>query len=196
MLDDHALDLIFRDAHTPQGFLDDPVTDEKLRQVYELMKWGPTTLNSQPGRLVFVRSKAAKEKLAPALSTGNLDKTMKAQVTAIIAYDSRFYENLPKTFPNNPKAKDNFAGEDKKAMVDRVALRNGSLQGAYFIIAARALGLDCGPMSGFDNAKVDAAFFPDGRWKSNFLVNVGKGDPAKIFPRNPRLSFDEACRIE
>ena len=196
MLDDHALDLIFREAHTPQGFLDDPVTDDKLRQVYELMKWGPTTLNSQPGRLVFVRSKAAKEKLAPALSAGNLDKTMKAQVTAIIAYDSRFYENLPKTFPNNPKAKDNFAGEDKKAMVDRVALRNGSLQGAYFIIAARALGLDCGPMSGFDNAKVDAAFFPDGRWKSNFLVNVGKGDPAKIFPRNPRLSFDEACRIE
>lgn len=196
MLDDHALDLIFRDARTPQGFLDDPVTDDKLRQVYELMKWGPTTLNSQPGRLVFVRSKAAKEKLAPALSAGNLDKTMKAQVTAIIAYDSRFYENLPKTFPNNPKAKDNFAGEDKKAMVDRVALRNGSLQGAYFIIAARALGLDCGPMSGFDNAKVDAAFFPDGRWKSNFLVNVGKGDPAKIFPRNPRLSFDEACRIE
>ena len=196
MLDDHALDLIFRDAHTPQGFLDDPVTDDKLRQVYELMKWGPTTLNSQPGRLVFVRSKAAKEKLAPALSAGNLDKTMKAQVTAIIAYDSRFYENLPKTFPNNPKAKDNFAGEDKKAMVDRVALRNGSLQGAYFIIAARALGLDCGPMSGFDNAKVDAAFFPDGRWKSNFLVNVGKGDPGKIFPRNPRLSFDEACRIE
>jgi len=196
MLDDHALDLIFRDAHTPQGFLDDPVTDDKLRQVYELMKWGPTTLNSQPGRLVFVRSKAAKEKLAPALSAGNLDKTMKAQVTAIIAYDSRFYENLPKTFPNNPKAKDNFAGEDKKAMVDRVALRNGSLQGAYFIIAARSLGLDCGPMSGFDNGKVDAVFFPDGRWKSNFLVNVGKGDPAKIFPRNPRLSFDEACRIE
>jgi 3-hydroxypropanoate dehydrogenase len=196
MLDDQALDLIFRDAHTPQGFLEDPVTDAKLRQVYDLMKWGPTTLNSQPGRIVFVRSKAAKEKLAPSLSAGNLDKTMKAQVTAIIAYDSRFYENLPKTFPNNPKAKDNFAGEDKKAMVDRVALRNGSLQGAYFIIAARALGLDCGPMSGFDNAKVDAAFFPDGRWKSNFLVNVGRGDPAKIFPRNPRLSFEEACRVE
>jgi 3-hydroxypropanoate dehydrogenase len=147
-------------------------------------------------RAVFVRSKAAKDKLAPALSPGNLDKTMKAQVTAIIAYDARFYENLPKTFPNNPKAKDGFEGEDKKPMVDRVALRNGSLQGAYFIIAARALGLDCGPMSGFDNAKVDAAFFPDGRWKSNFLINVGKADPAKIFPRNPRLSFDEACRIE
>lgn len=195
MLDDKSQDLIFRDAHTPQGFLDTPVTDDKLKQVYDLMKWGPTTMNTQPMRIVFVRSQAAKQKLAPALSAGNLDKTMKAQVTAIISYDARFYENLPKTFPNNPRAKDSFAGEDKKAMVDRVALRNGSLQGAYFIIAARALGLDCGPMSGFDNAKVDAAFFPDGRWKSNFLINLGQADPAKIFPRNPRLSFDEACRI-
>jgi len=196
MLDDPSQDLIFRNAHTPQGFLDTPVTDEKLRQIYDLMKWGPTTLNTQPMRIVFVRSKAAKDKLAPALSPGNLDKTMKAQVTAIIAYDSRFYENLPKTFPNNPKARDNFAGEDKKAMVDLVALRNGSLQGAYFIIAARALGLDCGPMSGFDNAKVNTAFFPDGRWKSNFLINLGKADPAKVFPRNPRLNFEEACRID
>ena len=195
MLDDKSLDLIFRDAHTPQGFLDAPVTDEKLRQVYDLMKWGPTTLNTQPMRVVFVRSKAAKEKLAPALSPGNLEKTLRAQVTAIVAYDSRFYENLPKTFPNNPKAKDAFEGEEKKAMVDRVALRNGSLQGAYFIIAARALGLDCGPMSGFDNAKVDAAFFADGRWKSNFLINLGKADPAKVFPRNPRLAFDEACKV-
>jgi 3-hydroxypropanoate dehydrogenase len=195
MLDDKALDLIFRDAHTPQGFLDTLVTDAHLRQVYDLMKFGPTTLNCQPMRIVFVRSKAAKDKLAPALSPGNLDKTMKAQVTAIISYDSRFYEHLPRIFPNNPKAKDGFEGEDKKAMVDRVALRNGSLQGAYFIIAARALGLDCGPMSGFDNAKVDAAFFPDGRWKSNFLINLGKADPAKVFPRNPRLTFDEACRV-
>jgi 3-hydroxypropanoate dehydrogenase len=196
MLDDKSQDLIFRDAHTPQGFLDTPVSDDKLRQVHELMKWGPTTLNCQPMRILFVRSQAAKEKLAPALTPSNLDKTMRAQVTAIIAYDSRFYENLPKIFPNNPKAKDGFEGEDKKAMVDRVALRNGSLQGAYFIIAARALGLDCGPMSGFNNAKVDAAFFPDGRWKSNFLINLGKADPAKVFPRNPRLSFDEACRVE
>jgi 3-hydroxypropanoate dehydrogenase len=196
MLDDQALDLIFRDAHTPQGFLDEPVMDEKLRQIYDVMKYGPTTMNSQPMRIVFVRSKAAKEKLAPALSPGNLDKTMKAQVTALIAYDSRFYENLPKTFPNNPKAKDGFEGEERKAHVERTAFRNGSLQGAYFIIAARALGVDCGPMSGFDNAKVDAAFFPDGRWKSNFLINLGKADPAKVFPRNPRLSFAEACRIE
>jgi 3-hydroxypropanoate dehydrogenase len=196
MLDDQALDLIFREAHTPQGFLDAPVPDEKLRQIYDLMKFGPTTLNSQPMRIVFVRSRAAKEKLAPALSAGNLDKTMKAQVTAIISYDSRFYENLPRTFPNNPKAKDNFSGDDKRAGNDRVALRNGSLQGAYFIIAARALGVDCGPMSGFDNAKVDAAFFPDGRWKSNFLINLGQADPAKVFPRNPRLAFEEACRID
>jgi 3-hydroxypropanoate dehydrogenase len=196
MLDDKAQDLIFRDAHTPQGFLDDSVTDEKLRQVYDLMKFGPTTLNSQPMRIVFVRSKAAKDKLAPALTPGNLDKTMKTQVTAIIAYDSRFYEFLPKNFPNNPKAKDGFEGEGKQASNDRVALRNGSLQGAYFIIAARGLGLDCGPMSGFDNAKVDAAFFADGRWKSNFLVNLGKADPAKVFPRNPRLTFEEACRID
>ena len=195
MLDAKSLDLIFRDAHTPQGFLDTPVTDEKLRQVYELMKWGPTTMNTQPMRVVFVRSKAAKEKLAPALSPGNLDKTMKTQVTAIIAYDSRFYENLPKAFPNNPKAKDGFEGDEKKAMVDRVALRNGSLQGAYFIIAARALGLDCGPMSGFDNAKVDAAFFPDGRLKSNFLINIGYGTGKGLPPRNPRLSFEEVCTI-
>ena len=195
MLDDKSLDLIFRDAHTPQGFLDAPVTDEKLRQVYDLMKWGPTTMNTQPMRIVFARSKAAKDKLAPALSPGNLDKTMKAQVTAIIAYDSRFYENLPKTFPNNPKAKDGFEGEERKPMVDRVALRNGSLQGAYLILAARALGLDCGPMSGFDNAKLDAEFFPDGRWKSNFLCNLGYGDVQNMKPRAPRLDFDEACQI-
>ena len=181
--------------HTLRRVPRTPVTDEKLRRSTRLMKWGPTTLNCQPMRILFVRSKAAKDKLAPALSPGNLDKTMKAQVTAIISYDSRFYEFLPKTFPNNPKAKDGFEGEDKQAMVDRVALRNGSLQGAYFIIAARALDLDCGPMSGFDNAKVDAAFFPDGRWKSNFLINLGKADPAKVFPRNPRLTFEEACKV-
>jgi 3-hydroxypropanoate dehydrogenase len=192
MLNDQAQDEIFRLARTHNGF-SGVVSDAQLQAIYELMKWGPTTMNTQPGRIVFVRSAAAKEKLRPALSPGNLDKTMAAPVTAIIAYDLHFYEHLPKTFPNNPNAKAVFEGKDATNLT--VALRNGSLQGGYFIIAARALGLDCGPMSGFDNAKVDAAFFPDGRWKSNFLCNLGKGDPTKIFPRNPRLSFDEACRI-
>jgi len=195
MIDSIALDVLFRTARTQNGFLDRPVSDDQLRQIYDLMKWGPTTQNSQPMRIVFVRSKQAKEKLAPALSPGNLDKTMNAPVTAIVAYDTRFYEHLPRTFPNNPAAKGNYEGEDKKAHVERTALRNSSLQGAYFILAARALGLDCGPMSGFDNAKVDAAFFPDGRYKSNFLINLGHGDPSKVFPRNPRLEFDESCKI-
>jgi 3-hydroxypropanoate dehydrogenase len=195
MLDAKSLDTIFRQARTHNA-ISGPVSDAQLREVYDLMKWGPTTMNTQPGRIVFVRSNAAKEKLRPALSPGNLDKTMAAPVTAIIAHDLQFYENLPKTFPHRPEAINGFKGEDKKAGNEKVAFRNGSLQGAYFIIAARALGLDCGPMSGFDNAKVDAAFFPDGRWKSNFLVNIGKGDPAKVMPRNPRLSFEEACRIE
>jgi len=193
MLDDRSLDVIFRAARTQNGFLDHPVTDAQLRALYDLLKWGPTTMNSQPARFVFVRSKEAKEKLRPALSPGNVDKTMAAPVTVIVAYDTRFYENLPRTFPNNPNAKAAFEGKD--AHIATTALRNGSLQGAYLIIAARALGLDCGPMSGFDNAKVDETFFPDGRWKSNFLCNLGRGDPAKVFPRNPRLDFEEACRI-
>ena len=195
MLNDQALDTLFRNARTQNGFLDKPVSDALLHALYELMKWGPTTMNSQPARLVFVRSKAGKEKLAPALSPGNRDKTMAAPVTAIIAYDLQFYENLPRTFPNNPNAKAAFEGEQKKLHVQTTALRNGSLQGAYLILSARALGLDCGPMSGFDNAKVDAAFFPEGRIKSNFLCNLGYGDPAKVFPRNPRLPFEEACSL-
>jgi len=194
MLEPQALDTIFRTARTQNGFLDQPVQDAQLKALYELLKFGPTTMNTQPARFVFVRSKAAKEKLKPALSPGNLDKTMSAPCTVIVAHDLRFYEFLPKTFPNNPTASANFVGKD--AVIQAVCMRNGSLQGAYLIIAARALGLDCGPMSGFDNAKVDAAFFPDGRWKSNFLCNLGTGDPSKVFPRNPRLTFDEACRIE
>jgi 3-hydroxypropanoate dehydrogenase len=195
MLDDQGKDIIFRAARTHNGF-SGTVSDLQLREIHELMKWGPTTMNTQPMRIVFVRSKQAKEKLRPALSPGNLDKTMAAPVTAIIAYDLRFYEYLPRSFPNNPNARSIFEGEEKKAHVQTTAMRNGSLQAAYFMIAARALGLDCGPMSGFDNAKVDAAFFPDGRWKSNFLCNLGRGDPSKIFPRNPRLTFEEVCRIE
>ncbi len=195
MLDDKALDTVFRQARTHNAFAG-PVTDAQLRELYDLLKWGPTTMNTQPGRFVFVRSKEGKEKLRPALSPGNVDKTMAAPATVIVAFDLLFYENLPKTFPFRPDAIKLFQGEEKKAGNETVAFRNGSLQGAYLIIAARMLGLDTGPMSGFDNAKVDAAFFPDGRWKSNFLCNLGKGDPSKIFARSPRLSFEEACRIE
>jgi 3-hydroxypropanoate dehydrogenase len=195
MLDDKALDTIFRQARTQNAF-SGTVSDAQLRELYDLLKWGPTTMNTQPARMVFLRSKEAKEKLRPALSPGNLDKTMSAPVTTIIAFDLMFYENLPKMFPHRPDAIKGFQGDDKKAGNEKVAFRNGSLQGAYFIIAARALGLDTGPMSGFDNAKVDAAFFPDGRWKSNFLCNLGKGDPSKVFARSPRLAFEEACRIE
>src|SRR3990172_1554225 len=195
MLDAQSLDTIFRRARTHNAIAG-AVSDAQLRELYDLMKWGPTASNTQPGRILFVRSREAKEKLRPALSPGNLDKTMAAPVTAIIAYDLMFYENLPKTFPHRPDAINGFKGDDKKAGNKKAAFRNGSLQGAYFIIAARALGLDCGPISGFDNAKVDAAFFPDGRWKSNFLINLGRADPAKVFPRNPRLSFEEACRVE
>jgi len=195
MLDDKALDTIFRQARTHNAFTG-AVSDAQLRALYDLMKWGPTTMNTQPARIVFLRSKEAREKLRPALSPGNLDKTMAAPVTAIIAYDLQFYEFLPKMFPHRADAIKLFQGEEKKAGNATVAIRNGSLQGAYFIIAARSLGLDTGPMSGFDNAKVDAAFFPDGRWKSNFLCNLGTGDPSKIFGRSPRLTFEEACRIE
>ena len=191
-LPDACLAAIFRDAHTHNGFTDTPVTDAMLRAVYDLMKWGPTTGNSSPARFVFVRSREAKEKLRPALDEGNRAKTMAAPVTVIVAHDSEFYEQLPKLFPHTD-ARSWFAG--KPAKIEVTALRNGSLQGAYFIIAARALGLDCGPMSGFNNAMVDAAFFADGKWKSNFLCNLGYGDPASVRPRNPRLDFDFACRI-
>ena len=195
MLDDHALDVLFRTARTYNAF-SGPVTDEDLRRIYDLMKWGPTTANSCPARFVFVRSAEAKKKLEPCLSDGNRAKTMAAPVTAIVAYDTRFYDLLPKLFPHDQTARSWFAGEAKEKATAMAALRNGSLQGAYFMLAARAAGFDCGPMSGFDNAKVDAAFFPDGRWKSNFLCNIGRGDPASLFPRNPRLAFDEACRID
>jgi len=191
-LDDVALDQIFRKARTHNA-LTGTVTDEQLRSVYDLMKFGPTSANCSPARLVFLRSRQARERLGPALSANNLEKTMAAPVTAIIGYDLEFYERLPTLFPHNPDAINWFKG--KPAAIESTAFRNGSLQGAYFIIAARALGLDCGPMSGFDNARVDAEFFPDGKIKSNFLCNLGTGDPAKLFPRSPRLSFDQACTI-
>jgi len=189
------LDLIFRNARTQNSWQGKPVGDEKLRELYEMWKWAPTTMNTQPGRIVFLRSPEAKERLKPALNPGNVDKTMAAPVTAIIAYDTQFYEQLPKLFQNNPNARAIFAGDEKKAHAETTAFRNGSMQGGYFILAARAIGLDCGPMSGFNNAKVDAEFFDGTGIKSNFLCNIGYGDASKVMPRNPRLAFDEACKL-
>ena len=195
MIDDKALDTLLRTARSQNGWLDKPVSDAQLRAIYELTKWGPTSANTSPMRIVWVRTPEGKEKLRPALSSGNTDKTMTAPVVAIVAYDTQFFELLPKLFPHKPEAITWFKGPGTEAVAATTAFRNATLQGAYFLIAARALGLDCGPMSGFDNAKVDAAFFPDGRFKSNFLCGVGYGDPAKVFPRNPRLSFEEACSL-
>ena len=192
MLDQKALDVIFFKAHTHNAWTDKPVGDATLRQMYDILKFGPTSANCSPARIVFVRSKAGKEKLRPVLSEGNLEKTMAAPVTAIIGYDTEFYENLPRLFPQKD-ARSWFVG--KPAHIETTAFRNGTLQGAYLIIAARAVGLDCGAMSGFDNAKVDAAFFPGGKIKSNFLCNLGYGDPKGVFPRNPRMTFEEACSI-
>jgi len=191
-LDTHALGQLFRDARTHNAFGGE-VSDETLHQLYALVKFGPTTANTCPARFVFVRSQDAKARLAPALDAGNREKTLAAPVTVIVAYDLDFHEKLPVLFPHTD-ARSWFEGPRENREV--IALRNGSLQGAYMLIAARALGLDCGPMSGFDNTKVDAAFFAGTQVKSNFLINLGQGDPAAIFPRSPRLSFDEACRIE
>ena len=192
-LPDASLDRLFRTARTHNEILGE-VSDAQLHQLYDLLKWGPTTANSCPARFVFVKSAEAKAKLEPALDQGNHAKTMAAPVTVIVAYDMAFFEKMPYLFPHTD-ARSWFDGKSQEDL-RTICLRNGSLQGAYFILAARALGLDCGPMSGFDNAKVDAAFFPGTTWRSNFLVNLGKGDPASIFPRSPRLNFDEACRID
>jgi 3-hydroxypropanoate dehydrogenase len=195
MLDSKSLDKILREARTHNGFQDKPVTDAQLRDLYEILKWGPTSANSQPARFVFVRTQEGKEKLRPALSSGNTAKTMSAPVTAIVAYDPRFYEHLPKTFPHDATAMSWFSGPGKEEVAHTTAFRNGTLQGAYLIVAARAMGLDVGAMSGFDNAVVDKAFFPDGRFKSNFLCNIGYGEPSKLFNRSPRLSFEDACTL-
>jgi len=187
-----ALDTLFRTART-HNVLGGEVSDETLRQLYDLLKWGPTTANAGPARLVFVKSAEAKAKLGPALDEGNYAKTMAAPVTAIVAHDMAFYEKMPYLFPH-VDAKSWFDTKPEPVL-ETIALRNGSLQGAYLILAARALGLDTGPMSGFDNAKVDAAFFAGTRIKSNFLVNLGYGDHSQLFPRSPRLPFDEAALI-
>ena len=187
------LDLIYRLARTHNGWRDKPVDDALLRQAYDLAKMGPTSANMCPLRIVFVKSREAKERLKPALDAGNVAKTIAAPVTAILAMEVHFYEQLPKLFPH-ADAKAWFKDLPEKVL-EYIALRNSSLQGAYFMLAARALGLNCGPMSGFDNAKVDAAFFAGTTVKSNFLCNLGYGDPSKLYPRSPRLDFDEACRV-
>ncbi|ATD66249.1 malonic semialdehyde reductase [Luteimonas chenhongjianii] len=190
-LPDAALDQLFRTARTYNGFSGE-ISDETLHQLYELLKFAPTSANASPARFVFVKSAEGKARLGAALSEGNYDKTMSAPVTVIVAHDEDFHEKLPFLFPHTD-AKSWFDGPRENREVP--AFRNGTLQGAYLIMAARALGLDTGPMSGFDNAKVDEAFFAGTSIKSNFLVNLGKGDPATIFPRSPRLPFDEAARI-
>ncbi len=206
-LSEEALDVLFKKARTHSAWLDRPVEDDILRQLYDLMKWGPTSANCCPIRILFLRTQPAKERLRPALQPTNVEKTMKAPVTAIIAYDSKFYEALPRLFPAAPTIKEMFAKSPELAA--STAFRNGTLQGAYFMLAARSLGLDCGPMSGFDNAKVDQEFFPTpvseaaanggfiaaGAVKSNFLCNLGYGDSAKLRPRGPRLEFGEACQL-
>lgn len=192
-LSDAALDQLFREARSHNKWLDKPVSEEQIRQIYDLLKWGPTSANSCPARFVFVRSPEAKERLRPCLDEGNVDKAMSAPVVAIIGMDMEFYEKLPKLFPHTD-ARSWFVGKPDK--IRETAFRNSSLQGAYFIMAARSLGLDCGPMSGFDNARLDAEFFPDGKVKSNFICAIGYGDPSGLYPRGPRLDFAEACRIE
>ena len=189
-----ALDTIFLEARTRNGWQAKPVPQALLEEIWNLARMGPTSANCQPLRVVFVSSEAAKQKLAPALSASNRAKTMSAPVTALFAYDLAFYELLPKLFPHDQSARSWFAGNEKT--IQETAFRNGSLQAAYFMLAARAKGLDCGPMSGFDQAKVNAAFFADSTYRVNFICNLGYGTDEKLFPRSPRLAFKEACRVE
>jgi 3-hydroxypropanoate dehydrogenase len=190
-----AIGALFANARSHNGWQDKDVSDDQLRAIYEHMKWGPTSVNCSPARVVFVRKPEAKARLKTALAPGNVDKTMSAPVVAIVGYDTRFFERLPALFPHNPGVKAWFEGAEKAAFAEATAFRNGTLQGAYLMIAARAVGLDCGPMSGFNNAAVDAMFFAGTPIKSNFICGLGYGDPAKVHPRGPRLSFDEACTL-
>jgi 3-hydroxypropanoate dehydrogenase len=187
-----ALNQLFLQARTHNAWLPKRVPVEALREAYELARWGPTSANSSPARFVFLESEAAKARLLPTLASLNVEKTKAAPVTVIVAWDTEFYEKLPKLFLH-ADMRSLFAGNT--SLAEETAFRNSSLQGGYLILAARALGLDCGPMSGFDKAKVNAEFFPDGKWKVNFLCNLGFGDRGKLSPRNPRLDFDEACKV-
>jgi len=188
-------DLIFTRARSQIGWLDRSVSDEQLRALYEHLKWGPTSMNCSPARFMFLRTSAAKEKLKPALMPGNVDKTMTAPVVVIVGYDTRFFERLPDLFPHNPAVMTLFEGEGKQEAAHATAFRNGTLQGAYLMTAARAMGLDCAPMSGFSEAAVDQLFFGGTTVKSNFLCGLGYGDHERLFPRGPRLGFDEACTL-
>jgi len=188
-----AIRQLFTEARTHHAWLPKKIEDKTIRELYDIMKWGPTSANTNPIRIVFAKSEKAKEQLIPCLMPGNVDQTKAAPVTAIVAWDERFYEHLPRLFPHAPQMKDMFSSN--KEMAEFSAFQNASLQGGYFILAARALGLDCGPMGGFDRAKVDAAFFKGTTWKSNFLCNLGYGDASKLHSRGPRLPFDEACKI-
>ena len=191
-LDPAGSDLLFNEARTHNDWTDQPVSDETLRKLYDLLKMAPTSANCSPARFMFLRSRQSRMQLAPALLPSNLEKTLAAPVTVIVAYDLAFHEQLPRLFPH-ADARSWFAGNDE--LIRTTAFRNGTLQGAYLMLAARAVGLDCGPMSGFDNAKVDEAFLAGTSWRSNFLCNLGHGDPSKLFPRSPRLQFEDACRI-
>ena len=192
VLNEQSLQQLFISARTHHTWKNTPVSDEQLKQIYDLFKYAPTSVNCNPARIVFVKSAVEKERLLQCVNPGNVEKTKNAPVTAIIGMDLDFYDQLPKLFPH-VDAKSWFVGKD--AFIEQTAFRNSSLQGAYLILAARAIGLDCGPMSGFDADKVNAAFFPDGRVKVNFLVNIGYGDESSLMPRQPRPSFDEACKI-
>lgn len=193
MLSNNALSALFLDARSHNGWLDKPVSDEQLRQLYQLCKMGPTSANCSPARLVFIRTEEGRERLKPCLSSGNLEKTMSAPVTAIVAYDRAFYEQLPTLFPH-ADARAWFTSSPSFA--EETVLRNSSMQAAYLIMAARSVGLDAGPMSGFDRAKLDQAFFTGTSWTANLLINLGYGRADKLFARLPRLSFDEACRLQ
>src|SRR5438552_572582 len=192
-VNDDALDVLFRQARTQNKWLDKPVSNEQLIAIYDLMRWGPTSANSLPARIVFVASSATKERLVPLVFEGNREKVRTAPVTAIIGYDTKFYDWIPRLFPHRPEMRDMIA--KNPAFAETTAFRNSSLQGAYLIIAARALGLDCGPMSGFNNEAVDKEFFPGGQIKSNFICALGYGDPAGVFERLPRPEFSEVCSI-
>lgn len=193
ILEQTAIDQLFDAARTHNVWQERPVSDDLLQKIYNSMRNGPTSGNCSPARITFIKSKEAKEKLKPAMSAGNLAKTMAAPVVAIIGYDMHFYEKMPFLFPHDLSARSWFDKDEQTAF--NAAFRNGTLQGAYLMLAARAYGLDCGPMSGFDNAKVDEAFFTGTHIKSNFLCNLGYGDAAKLFPRSPRLPFEDACSI-